>query len=112
MKIYFGSFMGIIGAWLLLFFLSPTIGFSNGLFVGLIAMAFISWQTDTLLTYIAMVLLLLPGVAYLVYTHHLTEISNVETLLLFAILSISINIIVRKAENRIKIKEYQLKMED
>ncbi len=111
-KIYLGSSIGIICTWLSIFFITRTIGFPNSLFLGLIAIACISLQTDTFLTTLALSLILLPSIAYLIYTHQFAQLPNIEAIILFGIIAIIINLVIRKAENRLKIKEYQQKMEE
>ncbi len=105
MKLYLGIIVGLICTWITIFFLSPIIGFSNSLFVGLVVLFFISWQTDTLITHITGLLIIFPAIGYLLNIHQLNYLANIESLLIFTMLALTGNYIIRKAENRAKNKQ-------
>jgi signal transduction histidine kinase len=112
MKAYLTSILTIILTWLVIFFSSSYIGFSNALLLGVITISFISWQTDTVITAIAMFLILLPSIGYLISMHQLAKLPNLEALAIFVLITLTFNLIIRRVENRPKIKEYQRQMED
>jgi signal transduction histidine kinase len=111
-KLFISSLLGIICTWIVIFFLSPQIGFSNSLFIGLIALLFISWQTDTMVTHVTGLLIIIPAIGYLVKTNQINHLANIESLLIFTMLALTGNYIIRKAENRTKIKQYQQQTEE